>query len=60
MIYDIYVYIYTHLNRWVFRSRFLLRLLEWPEATSALTQLGVDIFAVKEYSKLHGKDYWVS
>lgn len=34
----------------------LAELLEWPEATSALTQLGVDIFAVKEYSKLLFED----
>mmetsp|Transcript_69840 Transcript_69840/g.114464 ORF Transcript_69840/g.114464 Transcript_69840/m.114464 type:complete len:601 (+) Transcript_69840:27-1829(+) len=34
----------------------LAELLERPEATSALTQLGVDIFAVKEYSKLLFED----
>jgi len=34
----------------------LTELLEWPEATLALTQLGVDVFAVKEYSKLLFED----
>ena len=34
----------------------LTELLERPEATSALTQLGVDVFAVKEYSKLLFED----
>lgn len=35
-------------------SNLAIRLLERPEATSALTQLGVDVFAVKEYSKFLG------
>ena len=47
--------IFRHTQRLWFEN---LRLLELPEATSALTQLGVDIFAVKEYSKLLGPKFF--